>query len=179
MPYPDLAVERAMKVQEVILRAMSERQPWIQVAEVLGVSPRTVRRLRPLIEEESQREPGRSRVDSMCHGSERPDASSRVGRTTTTLPLPLSSGTACDDARPLDNQRVLRPPRVSADSTAHLGASAGPGPARDHAIPHEVRADEEGARALGAGGNPLAADRVGRGACRSTITSMLGVHLAR
>lgn len=31
---PELAVERAMKVQEVILRAMSERQPWIQVADV-------------------------------------------------------------------------------------------------------------------------------------------------
>ena len=112
------------------------------------------------IEEERQREPGRRRVDSLCHGSERPDAPSRGGRTMI-LPLPFSSCTACDGARPLDNERVLRPPRVSTDSTAHLGASAGPGPARDHAIPHEVRADEEGTRALGAGGNPLAADRVG------------------
>lgn len=46
MPYPAAAVERVMKVQEVILRALSERQPWIRVAEVLGVSARTVRRLR-------------------------------------------------------------------------------------------------------------------------------------
>lgn len=35
-----------MKVQEAILRALSGRQSWLQVADVLGVSPRTVRRLR-------------------------------------------------------------------------------------------------------------------------------------
>src|SRR5262249_47787836 len=46
MTYPGAAVERAMKVQDVILRALSGRQSWLQVAEVLGVSPRTVRRLR-------------------------------------------------------------------------------------------------------------------------------------
>jgi transposase len=33
-------------VQEVILRALSGRQSWLQVADVLGVSARTVRRLR-------------------------------------------------------------------------------------------------------------------------------------
>jgi transposase len=46
MTYTQAAVERAMKVQEVILRALSGRQSWLQVADVLGVSPRTVRRLR-------------------------------------------------------------------------------------------------------------------------------------
>jgi transposase len=46
MTYTRAAVERAMKVQEVILRALSGRQSWLQVADVLGVSPRTVRRLR-------------------------------------------------------------------------------------------------------------------------------------
>ncbi|HKF71300.1 MAG TPA: ISNCY family transposase [Stellaceae bacterium] len=46
MTYTPAAVERAMKVQEVILRALSGQQSWIQVAEVLGVSARTVRRLR-------------------------------------------------------------------------------------------------------------------------------------
>ena len=46
MPYTEAAVERAMKVQEVILRALSGRQSWLQVADVLGVSARTVRRLR-------------------------------------------------------------------------------------------------------------------------------------
>ena len=46
MTYTRAAVEQAMKVQEVIWRALSGRQSWLQVADVLGVSPRTVRRLR-------------------------------------------------------------------------------------------------------------------------------------
>jgi transposase len=46
MTYARAALERAMKVQEVILRALSGRQSWLQVADVLGLSPRTVRRLR-------------------------------------------------------------------------------------------------------------------------------------
>jgi len=35
-----------MKVHEVLMQALNGRQPWIHVAEVLGVSARTVRRLR-------------------------------------------------------------------------------------------------------------------------------------
>jgi transposase len=46
MTYTRAAMERAMKVYEVLLQALNGRQPWIQVAEVLGLSPRTVRRLR-------------------------------------------------------------------------------------------------------------------------------------
>jgi transposase len=46
MTYTRAAVERAMKVYEVMVQALKERQPWIRVAEVLGVSARTVRRLR-------------------------------------------------------------------------------------------------------------------------------------
>src|ERR1044071_9132698 len=46
MAYAEAAVERAVKVHEVLMQALNGRQPWIQVAEVLGVSARTVRRLR-------------------------------------------------------------------------------------------------------------------------------------
>jgi Helix-turn-helix domain len=46
MPYPAGAVERAMKAQEVILRALAGKLTWIQAAEVLGRSPRSIRRLR-------------------------------------------------------------------------------------------------------------------------------------
>jgi len=42
--YPSSAVERAMKVQEVILRAYSGEITWIQAAQIIGVSPRTMRR---------------------------------------------------------------------------------------------------------------------------------------
>ncbi len=45
-PYRKAAVERAMKVQEVILRAMAGRITWWQAAEILGISDRQMRRRR-------------------------------------------------------------------------------------------------------------------------------------
>lgn len=42
--YPIPAVERAMKVQAVILKAISGQLQWWQAAEILGVSCRTMRR---------------------------------------------------------------------------------------------------------------------------------------
>lgn len=42
--YPFSAVERAMKVQEVILRAIDGRLKWYQAAEILGISDRQMRR---------------------------------------------------------------------------------------------------------------------------------------
>lgn len=48
--YPSGAVERAMKVQEVILRAMSGQMLWTQAAEVLGMSDRSMRRWRERLE---------------------------------------------------------------------------------------------------------------------------------
>lgn len=44
--YGPSAVERAMKVQEVILRAMSGEITWLRAADVIGVDPRTMRRWR-------------------------------------------------------------------------------------------------------------------------------------
>jgi transposase len=46
MPYPAGAVERAMKAQEVILRAIAGQLTWIQAAEILGCSARSIRRFR-------------------------------------------------------------------------------------------------------------------------------------
>lgn len=40
------ATERAMKIQEVILRAMSGQIHWIQAAEIIGISDRSMRRWR-------------------------------------------------------------------------------------------------------------------------------------
>ena len=42
--YSEAAMERAMKVQEVILRAMAKRITWWQAAEILGMSCRSLRR---------------------------------------------------------------------------------------------------------------------------------------
>jgi transposase len=44
--YPEDAWERAMKVQEVILRAMAKKITWWQAAEILGISVRSMRRWR-------------------------------------------------------------------------------------------------------------------------------------
>lgn len=42
--YPERALERAMKIQEVILRAMAKKINWIQAAEIIGITPRQMRR---------------------------------------------------------------------------------------------------------------------------------------
>ena len=44
--YSKAAVERAMKVQEVILRAINRTITWWQAAEILGISDRHMRRMR-------------------------------------------------------------------------------------------------------------------------------------
>ena len=46
MPYPEAAWERAMTVQEVMLKAISGELHWFRAAEILGWSPRTLRRWR-------------------------------------------------------------------------------------------------------------------------------------
>src|ERR1700739_3614222 len=44
--YPESAVERAMKVQDVMLQAMAKKITWWQDAEILGISDRHLRRWR-------------------------------------------------------------------------------------------------------------------------------------
>jgi hypothetical protein len=43
--YWKAAMERAMKIQEVILRAMARKITWFQAAEILGFSDRHARTL--------------------------------------------------------------------------------------------------------------------------------------
>src|SRR5215831_140469 len=42
--YPAVALERAMKVQEVFMQAMAKKITWMQAAEIMGVTDRTMRR---------------------------------------------------------------------------------------------------------------------------------------
>lgn len=49
--YSGFAVERTMKIQEVILRAMSGEITWIKAAYIIGVSSRTMRRWKGRYEE--------------------------------------------------------------------------------------------------------------------------------
>src|SRR5579864_4564423 len=50
--YPKAAMERAMKVQDVMLRAMAKKITWWQAAEILGISDRHMRRWRERYVEE-------------------------------------------------------------------------------------------------------------------------------
>ena len=52
MPYARGVVERAMTIQEVILRAIAGQLTWLQAADILGRSPRSIRRLRWKLEHE-------------------------------------------------------------------------------------------------------------------------------
>ena len=49
--YTQAAMERAMKVQEVILRALAKKITWWQAAEIIGISDRQMRRWRARYEE--------------------------------------------------------------------------------------------------------------------------------
>src|SRR5437773_705586 len=46
MAFTRAAVERAMKVQEVVVRGLSGELTWLQVADILARSPRSIRRMR-------------------------------------------------------------------------------------------------------------------------------------
>src|SRR5499425_1051709 len=50
--YSKAAMERAMKVQDVMLQAMAKKITWWQAAEILGISDRHMRRIRERYQEE-------------------------------------------------------------------------------------------------------------------------------
>jgi len=51
MGYQNAARERAMTVQEVILKALSGEIRWFRATDILGWSPRTLRRWRERYEQ--------------------------------------------------------------------------------------------------------------------------------
>ena len=61
--YSPTAKERAMKMREVLLEALAGKMTWIQAADVLGLSPRTVRRWREKFDE--------SGIDGLLDGRRR------------------------------------------------------------------------------------------------------------
>jgi transposase len=42
--YPPAALERAMRIQEVIMKAMDKQISWLAAAEIIGISARSMRR---------------------------------------------------------------------------------------------------------------------------------------
>ena len=50
--YPEPVLDRAMKIKEVLTRAMSREITWWQAAEIIGISERSMRRWRARLEED-------------------------------------------------------------------------------------------------------------------------------
>jgi hypothetical protein len=44
--YSAAEMERMMKLQDVLLKAMAKKISWVTAAEIIGVTPRTMRRWR-------------------------------------------------------------------------------------------------------------------------------------
>ena len=72
MVYAAAVVERAMKMQEVILRALSGALTWVQAADILDLDPRSVRRWRARFEAngalglyDRRRQPGRRHAPAL------------------------------------------------------------------------------------------------------------------
>src|SRR4051794_4943790 len=51
MLFPPTAVERAMQIKDVMLRAMNKEFSWVRAAEILGITPRGLRRLKQRMEQ--------------------------------------------------------------------------------------------------------------------------------
>src|SRR5206468_2525503 len=66
MLYAAAAVERAMKIQQVIMRALSGAITWLQAADILGLDPRSVRNRRARGRHRRRREP-RACVGELLH----------------------------------------------------------------------------------------------------------------
>jgi transposase len=49
--YSEKEMERMMKLQDVLLKAMAKKISWADAAEIIGVSCRTMRRWRERMEE--------------------------------------------------------------------------------------------------------------------------------
>src|SRR5437867_9620809 len=130
--YPIRALERAMKIKEVITRAMGGLITWMQAAEIIGITDRSMRRWRKRLGtggyeallDRRRRRPSAKRIDigrlsiKLCLRSCQASRSKRVSkmalswsRASWTRPLTLYQ-------RPFSNEVIVNPSfifRVSSD----------------------------------------------------------------
>jgi hypothetical protein len=66
--YPRTAAERAMKLQEVLLRTTAGKIKWWQAAELIGISERQMRRLRKRLRSRARRDCGTGDGGSQAAG---------------------------------------------------------------------------------------------------------------
>jgi hypothetical protein len=51
MLFPPTALERAMQIRDVLVQAMNKEYSWLRAAEILGITPRGLRRVRQRMEQ--------------------------------------------------------------------------------------------------------------------------------
>ena len=110
MLFPPSAVERAMQVKEVLLRTMNKEYSWLRAAEILGITPRGLRRLRAA--------DGAVWVSRACRPAARPTVSAadagggdRADPAAVSGPLPGLQRSAL---------LLDRPPGARSDAVVHL-----------------------------------------------------------
>ena len=131
MPYAPAVVERTMKVQEVLMQAISGKLTWLQAEEILGWQPRTLRRWRLRYQRQGydglwdrrRQQPSprrapwrRSRASCACTGSGTPGSMRR------TFMRSRSASMACATPTRLSNGSCR--PRPAARNAARGAATA-------------------------------------------------------
>jgi len=110
MELPLEALERAMQIKDVLLRAMNKEYSWLQAADILGITPRGVRRLRQRMERF-----GYQGLVDMRHGRPSPRSSAYQTSTAHTAPpdVPLILTISNSSAIPA-SQSAFSAPAVNA-----------------------------------------------------------------
>jgi hypothetical protein len=109
--YTKAAVERAMQVQEVILRAMAKRITWWQAAEIIGISDRSMRRWRERYEQHGDT----SRKGNLC----------TLRRRSTLIGSGATIGTACFAVKVASTSSTSGTKRPARTTATHRRLSPG------------------------------------------------------
>ena len=123
--YSAAEVERMMKLQDVLLKAMAKKITWWDAAEIIGVSDRTMRRWRERIEEGwyAARSPIQIRAGQPW---KRRDRGSRGKPQAGFPPLPPSLGNLANNARfPLSHRCGSGCPWSKEDEQTQIGKPKG------------------------------------------------------
>ena len=134
MVFAGAVVERAMKMQEVILRALSGSLTWLQAADILDIDPRTVRRWRarfeangPLGLYDRRRQPSRRHAPAPttapCAAASRRGACTTTGEPSATSAEAGARDSAGANARPSSRATSIVSVALPAVKTRHGGCT--------------------------------------------------------
>ena len=165
MLYAAVAVERAMKVQEVICRVLAGTLTWLQGADILGIHTRSLRRWRARYE--------RDGVLGLLRWAPRPAlAPQSARRGGPAHPAPVSRALRAARRAPRLQRAALLPPRPARsrrDPVLHLRQARAP----------RGRPRPQGAHPRAAIAAAASRARASASSCTSTAAAMPGSRCAR